>query len=92
MVHGTMTPPTEERCKITRSQDPGSQRGRARVQSCAARQTARIRNPNGPNSELVIRPRPNGGVTITQGPAHVLIGPGELAPVMDAMRQITETR
>jgi hypothetical protein len=52
----------------------------------------RIRNPNSPNSELVIMPRPNGGVTINQGPAHVLVGPGELAPVIDAMRQLTETR
>ena len=49
----------------------------------------RIRNPNGPRSELVITPRPNGGVTIAQGPAYVLIGPGELAPVMDAIRQLT---
>jgi hypothetical protein len=52
----------------------------------------RIRNPNGPNSELVITPRPNGGVTIAQGPVYVLIGPGEVAPVLDAMRQATETR
>lgn len=91
MVHGTVTPPTEERCKITRSQDPGSQRSRASVQSCTAKGPMRIRNPNGPNSELVITPRPNGGVTITQGPAYVLIGPSELAPVMDAIRQATET-
>jgi hypothetical protein len=49
----------------------------------------RIRNPNGPNSELVITPRRNGGVTITQGPVYVLIGPDELAAVMDAIRQLT---
>jgi hypothetical protein len=52
----------------------------------------RIRNPNGPNSELLVTPRPNGGVTITQGPVYVLIGPDELAPVMDAVRQLTQTR
>lgn len=84
-----MTTPTEEHCKITRSQDHGFQRGGASVQSAAAKRNMRIRNPNGPNSGLVITPRRNGGVTITQGPAYVLIGPGELAPVMDAIRQLT---
>ena len=51
----------------------------------------RIRSPHGPNSELIVTPRPNGGVTITQGPVYVLIGPDEVDRVMDAMRQITES-
>jgi hypothetical protein len=89
--HGTLTA-TEKGCKTTTSQDCTPETHRATLQSCAAKGTMRIRNPNGPRSELVITPRPNGGVTIAQGPAYVLIGPGEVAPVLDAMRQATETR
>jgi hypothetical protein len=52
----------------------------------------RIRNPNGPNSELVVTPRPNGGVTITQGPVYILVGPDETAPLIEAIRHITEVQ
>ena len=49
----------------------------------------RIRNVNGPNSELVITPRPNGGVTITQGPVYVLVSADEVEPLMQAMQHLT---
>jgi hypothetical protein len=55
---------------------------------CQEGANMRIKNPNG--SELVITPRSNGGVTITQGPAYVLIGPDEIAPLIGAIRHIAE--
>lgn len=57
--------------------------------SSAGKAIMRIRNINGPNSELVITPRRNGGVTITQGPAYVLVGADEVEPLMHAMQHLT---
>jgi hypothetical protein len=55
----------------------------------AGKAIMRIRNINGPNSELVITPRPNGGVTITQGPVYVLVSADEVEPLMQAMQHLT---
>jgi hypothetical protein len=44
-----------------------------------------IRNPKGRRSDLIVSPRGNGGCTITQGPVHVLIGPEELGPLLEAI-------
>jgi hypothetical protein len=49
----------------------------------------RIRNPSGPNSELVVTPRPNGGVTITQGPVYVLVSAAEVEPLIAAVKHVT---
>jgi hypothetical protein len=49
----------------------------------------RIRNRNGPNSELIITPRPNGGVTITQDPVYVLVSAAEVDPLIEAMKHVT---
>jgi hypothetical protein len=40
-----------------------------------------------PRSELVVTPRANGGLSIAQGPVHVLVGPKEIEPLMEAMRR-----
>lgn len=48
-------------------------------------QRARIPSSR-PRSELVVTPRANGGVSITQGPVYVLVGPKEIEPLMEAMR------
>jgi hypothetical protein len=51
---------------------------------------AKIRNPHGHRSDVIVTPRPNGGVTIKQGPSHVLIGPDELEPLLRALTDFTE--
>jgi hypothetical protein len=50
-----------------------------------------IRNPNGRRSDLIVSPRGNGGLTVKQGPAHVLIGPAELAPFIAALQSMQQS-
>lgn len=47
----------------------------------------RIKNPNGPNSELLVTRRPHGGVSIKQGPVYILISADEVEPLVSAIRQ-----
>jgi hypothetical protein len=62
--------------------EEGKTGGRGNVPSS---QRTRIPSPS-PRSELVVTPRANGGVSIAQGPAYVLVGPKEIGPLMEAMR------
>ncbi len=64
------------------SREGGKAGGRGNVPSL---QRARIPSSR-PRSELVVTPRANGGVSIAQGPAYVLVGPKEIEPLMEAMR------
>lgn len=90
MDNDTLTA-TEQGCKTTTSQESTLRACEAISQPCAHKRIVRIRNPNGPRSELIVTPRSTGGVTIAQGPAYVLVGPSELGPVIDAMRQLANT-
>jgi hypothetical protein len=67
--------------KMGRRED-GKAGGHGNVRSS---QRARIPSSR-PRSELVVTPRANGGVSITQGPVYVLVGLNEIEPLMDAMR------
>lgn len=47
-----------------------------------------IQNPNRPFSQLTITRRPNGGILIAQGPARVLVGADETAPLIEAIAEL----
>jgi hypothetical protein len=39
-----------------------------------------------PRSQLVVTSRANGGVSISQGPVYVLVGPNEIEPLVEAIK------
>ena len=59
--------------------------GRRRRGNVPSLQLARIPSSR-PRSELAVTPRANGGVSIAQGPVYVLVGPKEIEPLVDAMK------
>jgi hypothetical protein len=63
--------------------------GRTLADMADAGEVAVIRNTRGRRSDLIVSPRGNGGLTIRQGPSHVLIGPGEIGPFIAALQTLT---
>lgn len=50
-----------------------------------------IHHGGGGRSDLIISPRPHGGLTITQGPSYVLLSADEIPQLMNTIAAIAAT-